>query len=169
MLTAGLAAAYVEGVQQNGVGATPKHYVANDYETDRFTASSEVSDRALRELYLRAFEEAVVDAGAWLVMSAYNAVNGVTASENDLLETPLNTEWGFDGVVVSDWTAVRSLAAAAASQDLVMPGPGGPWGDALVAAVRDGRIAEAAVDRKVLRSVATWARRCSTRRRSRSR
>ncbi|HZG89841.1 MAG TPA: glycoside hydrolase family 3 N-terminal domain-containing protein, partial [Pseudonocardia sp.] len=145
VLTAGLAAAYVEGVQQNGVGATPKHYVANDYETDRFTASSEVSDRALRELYLRAFEEAVVDAGAWLVMSAYNAVNGVTASENDLLETPLNTEWGFDGVVVSDWTAVRSLAAAAASQDLVMPGPGGPWGDALVAAVRDGPIAEAAV------------------------
>src|SRR5262249_45949524 len=148
--TGDLAAAYVRGLQENGVGATPKHYVANDYETERFTASSEVSERALRELYLLPFERAV-EAGAWLVMSAYNAVNGVTASENELLETPLNSEWGFDGVVISDWTAVRSLAAAEASQDLVMPGPDGPWGEALVAAVRDGRIPEAVVDRKVLR------------------
>src|SRR5260370_38131578 len=91
-------------------------------------------------------------------MSSYNSVNGATATENDLLETSLNSEWGFDGVVVSDWTAVRSLAAARASQDLVMPGPDGPWGDALVRAVRSGEIGEAAVDRKVAR-ILTLARR----------
>ena len=158
VLTADLAAAYVTGVQDNGVGATPKHYVANDSETDRFTVDVRVGDRALRELYLLAFEKAVTQARAWLVMSSYNSVNGTTATENDLLETPLNSEWGFDGVVISDWTAVRSLAAAKASQDLVMPGPDGPWGDALVAAVRSGEIAEAVVDRKVAR-ILTLARR----------
>lgn len=157
-LTAELAAAYVAGVQENGVGATPKHYVANEYETDRFTASSEVSDRALREVYLLAFEKAVTDARAWLVMSAYNSVNGVTATESELLAEPLKGEWSFDGVVISDWTAVRGLASAAAEQDLVMPGPSGPWGDALVAAVRDGRIPESTVDRKVRRILLLAAR-----------
>ncbi len=151
VLTADLAAAYVTGVQDNGVGATPKHYVANDSETDRFTVDVRVSDRALRELYLLAFEQAVSQAHAWLVMSSYNSVNGTTATENELLETPLNSEWGFDGVVISDWTAVRSLESASASQDLVMPGPGGPWGEALVRAVRSGEIPEAVVDRKVAR------------------
>jgi len=151
VLTADLAAAFVRGVQDNGVGATPKHYVANDYEDQRFTASSQVSDRALRELYLLAFERAVVEARAWLVMSSYNSINGVTATENELLETPLNSEWGFDGVVISDWTAVRSLEAAKASQDLAMPGPIGAWGDALVAAVREGKVDEAHIDRKVRR------------------
>ena len=151
VLTADLATAYVHGLQDNGVAATPKHYVANDYEDERFTASSQVSERALRELYLFAFEKAVVEARTWLVMSSYNAINGVTSSENDLLETPLNSEWGFDGVVVSDWTGVRSLEAAKASQDLAMPGPIGAWGDALVAAVREGKVDEAAIDRKVRR------------------
>jgi beta-glucosidase len=158
LLTANLAAAYVEGVQRNGVGATPKHYVANDFETERFTADVIVGDRPLRELYLRAFEDSVVRSHAWLVMSAYNKVNGVTATENDLLESPLNDEWGFDGVVISDWTAVRSLASAAHAQDLVMPGPDGPWGDALVAAVRSGEIAEEVIDRKVLRILLLAAR-----------
>ena len=158
VLTADLAAAYVCGVQDNGVGATPKHYVANDFETERFTADVVVSDRALRELYLLAFERAITESHAWLVMSAYNSINGTTASENDLLETPLNSEWGFDGVVVSDWTGVRSLKAAEASQDLVMPGPDGPWGDALVEAVRDGRIDESVIDRKVLRLLLLAAR-----------
>ncbi len=154
VLTAELAAAYVGGVQRNGVGATPKHYVANDSETDRFTVDVRVSDRALRELYLLAFETSVTEARAWLVMSAYNSINGVTATANALLDTPLNREWGFDGVVVSDWTAVRSLEAARAAQDLVMPGPDGPWGDALVAAVRAGAIDESVVDRKVGRILA---------------
>ncbi|WP_120338066.1 glycoside hydrolase family 3 protein [Cryobacterium soli] len=157
-LTAKLAAAYVEGVQENGVGATPKHYIANDFETDRFTADVVVSDRALREVYLLAFEEAITEAHAWLVMSSYNSVNGATVTENDLLETPLNSEWGFDGVVISDWTAVRSINSARFSQDLVMPGPAGPWGDALVAAVTSGEVDEAAIDRKVLRLLTLAAR-----------
>ncbi len=148
-LTGGLAAAYVRGLQDNGVGACPKHYVANDSETDRFTVDVQVEDRPLRELYLAPFERAV-DAGAWTIMSAYNAVGGVTMTENALLETPLNSEWGFDGVVISDWTAVRSLDAIPAAQDLAMPGPAPAYAD-LVTAVRDGEVDEADIDRKVLR------------------
>ena len=104
----------------------PKHYVANDSETDRFTVDVQLDERALRELYLAPFERAV-DAGAWALMSAYNAVDGVTMTENDLLEDPLNSEWGFDGVVISDWTAVRSLDSIPAAQDLAMPGPAPAW------------------------------------------
>ncbi|WP_350001300.1 glycoside hydrolase family 3 C-terminal domain-containing protein [Pseudarthrobacter sp. WHRI 8279] len=158
VLTAELAAAYVSGVQRNGVGATPKHYIANDSETDRFTVDVKVGDRPLRELYLLAFEKAIVESKAWLVMSAYNSINGTTATENDLLETPLNSEWGFDGVVISDWTAVRSVNSANASQDLAMPGPDGPWGEALVVAVKSGQVPEEAVDRKVLRILQLAAR-----------
>ena len=148
-LSAELAAAYVRGLQENGVAATPKHYVANDSETDRFTVDVRVDERSLRELYLAPFERAV-EAGAWTIMSAYNAVDGVTMTENDLLETPLNSEWGFDGVVISDWTAVRSLDSVPAAQDLAMPGPAPAWAD-LVEAIRDGRLNEADLDRKVLR------------------
>ena len=158
VLTAELAAAYVTGVQRNGVGATPKHYIANDSETDRFTVDVKVADRPLRELYLLAFEKAIVESKAWLVMSAYNSINGATATENSLLETPLNSEWGFDGVVISDWTAVRSINSANASQDLVMPGPDGPWGEALVAAVKAGEVPESAIDRKVFRILQLAAR-----------
>ncbi|MFD3443863.1 glycoside hydrolase family 3 protein [Microbacteriaceae bacterium 4G12] len=158
VLTAELARTYVTGLQDNGVGATPKHYIANDSETERFTVDVQVPPRALHELYLRAFETAVTESRAWLVMSSYNSIHGVTATEHDLLETPLKTDWGFDGVVISDWTAVRSLRSAEAEQDLVMPGPDGPWGDALVAAVRDGRIAEEVVDRKVRRILRLAAR-----------
>ncbi|MEU6719744.1 glycoside hydrolase family 3 C-terminal domain-containing protein [Nonomuraea sp. NPDC046802] len=159
LLTADLAAAYVRGVQTGGVAATPKHYVGNDFETERFTANVSVSERALRELYLAAFEKAVVESRAWAVMSAYNAVNGATMTENPLLAEPLCGEWGFDGVVVSDWWAARTtVPAALARQDLVMPGPDGPWGEALVAAVRDGRVPESAVDEKVRRLLRLAAR-----------
>jgi beta-glucosidase len=158
VLTADLAAAYVAGMQELGVGATPKHYVANDFETERFTADVVFGERALREVYLLAFEKAVTESAAWLVMSAYNSINGTTATENELLTTPLNTDWGFDGVVVSDWTAVRSLESARHPQDLVMPGPNGPWGPALVEAVRSGSIEESAIDRKVLRLLTLAAR-----------
>lgn len=158
-LTSSLAAAYVRGVQSTGVGATPKHYVANDAETDRFTANSAVAERPLRELYLAAFEEAITDAKAWLVMSAYNSTNGTTMSENDLLKTPLSTEWGFDGVVVSDWTGVRSTQAAAnAHQDLEMPGPIGHWGPKLVTAVKEGHVSMASIDEKVARILRLAAR-----------
>lgn len=148
-LTGVLGAAYVRGLQDHGVAATPKHYVANDSETERFTVDVRVDDRTLREVYLAPFEHAAA-AGTWAVMSSYNAVNGTTMSENDLLETPLSSEWGFDGVVISDWTAVRSIDAARASQDLAMPGPDTGWAE-LADAVRDGRVPEADVDRKVLR------------------
>ncbi|MDO3696800.1 glycoside hydrolase family 3 C-terminal domain-containing protein [Curtobacterium flaccumfaciens] len=159
VLTGDLAASYVDGVQENGVAATPKHYIANDYETDRFTASTEVSDRALRELYLLAFEKAVTEAHAWAIMSSYNAINGVTASENDLLETPLNSEWGFDGIVVSDWTGVRSVDSAKASQDVAMPGPNPWWSEGpLLAAVQSGKVPMAAIDRKVRRILTLAAR-----------
>ncbi|WP_420110500.1 beta-glucosidase [Pseudactinotalea sp.] len=151
ILTAELAASYVEGVQSGGVAACSKHYVLNDSETDRFTVDVRTDERTLREVYLPPFEHAVTRGAAWSVMSSYNSVDGVTMSENDLLETPLSSEWGFDGVVISDWTAVRSLAAASAAQDLAMPGPGGPWGPALVDAVRSGEVDESAIDRKVLR------------------
>lgn len=159
VLTADLAASYVEGVQENGVAATPKHYIANDYETDRFTASTEVSDRALRELYLLAFEKAVTEAHAWAIMSSYNSINGVTASEHDLLETPLNSEWGFDGIVVSDWTGVRSVDSAKASQDVAMPGPNPWWSEGpLLSAVESGDVPMDAIDRKVRRILTLAAR-----------
>jgi beta-glucosidase len=158
ILTADLAAAYVQGVQASGVGAAIKHYVANDFETDRFNADVRVSDRALRELYLLAFERAVREAGAWLVMSAYNAINGTTASENTLLTDPLTTTWGFDGVVVSDWTAVRSIESARHPQHLAMPGPDGPWGEHLARAVRSGEVDERLVDEKVRRILRLAAR-----------
>ncbi|MDT7624973.1 MAG: beta-glucosidase [Pseudonocardiales bacterium] len=159
LLTGELASAYVRGLQDHGVAATPKHYVANDSETERLTADVDVDERTLRELYLVPFEWAVTDAGAWLVMSAYNSVRGTTMTENALLSTPLCTDWGFDGVVVSDWTAVRGTEASArARQDLVMPGPVGPWGAALVDAVRDGRVPADAVDEKVRRLLRLAAR-----------
>jgi beta-glucosidase len=158
VLTGTLASEYVAGIQEHGVAATVKHYVANESETDRFTVDVRVEERALRELYLAAFERPVVEAGSWVVMSAYNSINGATASENQLLSTPLNDEWGFDGVVVSDWTAVRSLESARHPQDLAMPGPASPWSADLLNAVRSGAVPEAAIDRKVLRLLRLAAR-----------
>ncbi|MBO2465427.1 glycoside hydrolase family 3 protein [Actinomadura sp. LCR2-06] len=159
LLTAVLAASYVEALQAHGVAACPKHYVANDYEVDRHTASSEVDERTLHEVYLAPFERAVTEAGAWVVMSAYNAVNGTTMSEHPLLRDPLKSAWGFDGPVLSDWVAVKTTDESARSaQDLVMPSVLSPWGDALVGAVRAGRVPEAAVDEKVLRLLRLAAR-----------
>jgi beta-glucosidase len=159
LLTARIGSAYVRGVQSGGVAATVKHYVANDSETDRFTVNALVDERTLRELYLAPFEAIVRDAGAWAVMAAYNSVNGPTMTENPLLRDVLKQEWGFDGVVVSDWHAGRSLAAAGDGLlDLVMPGPHGPWGEALVAAVRAGDVPESAVDGHLLRMLRLAAR-----------
>ncbi|WP_214326856.1 beta-glucosidase [Nonomuraea sediminis] len=151
-LTGEVGAAYVEGVQEGGVGTTPKHFVANDFETDRFTVNVQVTEKVLREVYLRPFER-VVGAGAWGLMTAYNAVNGTTMTEHsDLVNGVLKDEWGFDGYVVSDWTAVRSTEPAAlGGTDVAMPGPHGPWGDKLEEAVREGRVPESVVDDKVRR------------------
>src|SRR5919106_129302 len=143
LLTARIGVAYVRGLQAGGVGATVKHFVANDSETDRFSVDVRVDERALRELYLPPFE-AIVEAGVWAVMAAYNSVNGTTMTEHPMLREVLKDEWGLDGVVMSDWFAARSTEPAAnAGLDLVMPGPSGPWGDKLVATVRDGLIEEA--------------------------
>ena len=159
LLTARIGVAYVRGVQAGGVAATVKQFVANDSETDRFTLDARVDGRALRERYLAPFQPIVREAGVWAVMAAYNSINGVTATEHPMLAKVLKDEWGFDGVVMSDWYAARSTEPAAnAGLDLVMPGPGGPWGDRLVAAVRQGRVPEAAIDDKVLRLLRLAAR-----------
>ena len=158
LLTARTAAAYIRGVQGGGVAATAKHYVANDSETERLTLDARLDERTLRELYLAPFE-AAVRAGVWVVMSAYNRVDGVTMSESALLAEPLKGEWGFDGVVVSDWGAVRSTEPSALSaQDLAMPGPHPLWGEPLVAAVREGRVPEEVIDDKVRRILLLAAR-----------
>ncbi|MEU9636063.1 glycoside hydrolase family 3 C-terminal domain-containing protein [Streptomyces tendae] len=157
-LTGRIGAALVRGVQAHGVAATAKHYVANDSETDRLTVDVRVGERALREVYLAPFEAAVT-AGVRLVMAGYNAVNGTTMTANALLTDPLKSEWGFDGVVVSDWGAVRGTTdTARAGLDLAMPGPDGPWGEALARAVADGHVPEAAVDDKARRllRLAAW-------------
>jgi beta-glucosidase len=151
-LTADIGAAYVRGLQSQGVGATVKHFVANDSETQRFTTDVLVSERTLRELYLYPFEVIVRGAGAWAVMAAYNGVNGTTMTESPMLRTILQEEWGFDGVTMTDWYAGRSTEPAAeAGLDLIMPGPVGPWQDLLVEAVRSGRVSEERIEDKVAR------------------
>jgi beta-glucosidase len=156
LLTARIAVAYVRGVQRAGVGATAKHYVANDSETERRSYVARISEGVLRELYLPPFEASVGEAGVFLVMAAYNAVNGPTMTANAiLLRDVLKSDWGFTGVVVSDWSATTTtVPSALAGLDLVMPGPDGPWGDKLVAAVRDGSVAESEIDDKVSRILA---------------
>jgi beta-glucosidase len=152
LLSGRIGAACVRGLQSAGVAGTAKHYVANDSETKRFTVDVRIDERALREVYLAPFEHLVVDGGVWVVMAAYNGVNGSTMTDHPLLTDPLVTEWGFDGVVVSDWSATRSTTASAlAGMGLVMPGPGGPWGADLLAAVRDGSVPRAVVADKVRR------------------
>jgi beta-glucosidase len=162
LLTARIGVAYVRGLQNSGVGATVKHFVGNDSETERMTVDVRIDERTLRELYLAPFEAIVREAGAWSVMAAYNGVNGTTMTESPLLRDILHDEWGYDGLVMSDWTAARSNEPAArAALDLAMPGPAsrfGPWGDALAEAVRDGRVDEALIDDKVLRILRLAAR-----------
>ncbi|GAA1084407.1 glycoside hydrolase family 3 C-terminal domain-containing protein [Kitasatospora arboriphila] len=151
LLTGRIGAAYVRGVQGGGVAATAKHYVGNESETERLTLDAAIDERTLREVYLAPFE-AAVRAGVWAVMSAYNGVNGRSMSESPLLAEPLKGEWGFDGLVVSDWGAVRSTeTAGAAAVDLAMPGPNEHWGERLAEAVRTGRVPAAALDDKVRR------------------
>lgn len=153
LLTGRLAAAYVRGLQENGVGATLKHLVANESETDRHTVDSVVDEATLREVYLLPFEIAVSDADPWSMMAAYNDVNGVAATEHDHVNNRIvKGEWGYGGLIMSDWFATKTTAASAnGGLDLVMPGPDGPWGEALVKAVRDGLVDESTVDDHVER------------------
>lgn len=157
VLTGLLGAAWVRGLQSTGVGASLKHFAANNAEFDRMRISADVDPRTLREIYLRAFAHIVRTARPWTVMCSYNRINGVYAAQNRwLLTDVLRGEWGFDGAVVSDWGAVEDRpAAVAAGLDLEMPGGGG--NDAkVVAAVAAGTLDEASVDLAAAR-VATLA------------
>ena len=147
-LTTELAVAYIEGVQSRGVGCAVKHFVANDQEHERMEISAEVDERTLREIYLPPFEAAVQRAGVWAVMSAYNRLHGVHCSQNaELLQDVLRRDWGFDGLVVSDWFGTHSPDAVGAGLDVEMPGPPRFLGEALADRVQRGEVDEAAVDR----------------------
>ncbi len=160
LLSGVLGAAFVRGVQSQGVGTSLKHYAANNQETDRVRVSADVDERTLREIYLPAFERVVTQAQPWTVMCSYNKVNGTHVSQHPwLLTEVLRDEWGFEGVLVSDWGAVHDrVAALAAGLDLEMP-PQLGWSDAaIVAAVRAGELDEALLDRTVERVLALVAR-----------
>src|SRR3954466_10634147 len=152
-LSGELGAAFVVGVQSQGVGTSLKHFAANNQETDRARVSAEVDERTLREIYLPAFERVVTLAQPWTVMCSYNKVNGVYASQHHwLLTEGLREEWGFDGLVVSDWGAVHDRpAAVAAGLDLEMPPQLGHSDQAVVMAVRDGDLDEELLDTSVAR------------------
>jgi beta-glucosidase len=150
-LTGELGVGIVDGIQSKGVGTSLKHFAANNQETDRLRVSAEVSERALREIYLPAFEKVVKKSQPWTVMCSYNKINGVSSSENHwLLTEVLRDEWGFEGLVMSDWGAVYDrVKAAAAGLDLEMP-PALPYSPhAIVAAVKNGTLPESVLDERV--------------------
>ena len=159
-LTAGIAVAYIRGVQEVGVASCLKHFVANDSETERKIYDARIDETTLRELYLVPFEVCVREADPAMIMVGYNSVNGFAMTANrPLIRDLLKDEWGYGGVVLSDWTATRDTEESAlAGLDLVMPGPDGPWGDALLAAVRAGDVPEATIDEKVRRILRLAAR-----------
>ncbi|WP_160050627.1 glycoside hydrolase family 3 protein [Nocardiopsis sp. FR4] len=158
-LTGEIGAAYVRGVQDGGVATTVKHFVANDSETDRFTVDVRADGRTLREIYLAPFERIVARARPWGVMASYNKVNGTTMTEHAELNAVLREEWGFDGFLVSDWTAARdTVRDALAGLDVAMPGPNTVYGQHLVDAVRDGRVPEKAVEAMARRVLLLAAR-----------
>jgi beta-glucosidase len=146
-----LATAMVQGLQSQGVGTSMKHYAANNQEDDRLRVSAEVDERTLREIYLPAFERVVKNAQPWTVMCAYNKLNGTYCSEHHwLLTEVLRDEWGFDGLVVSDWGAVHDrVAALRGGLDLEMPPNLGVSDAAVVAAVRSGELDESVLDESV--------------------
>lgn len=146
-LSSEMAVAFVRGVQSTGVAATIKHYVGNESEYQRMRISSDISERALRELYLLPFERAVKEAGVWAVMTAYNRIDGTFAANHRRLVTDvLRKEWGFDGLVMTDWFAEHdTVAGVLAGTDLEMPGPSRQRGHKLVQAVEAGHLSPQAV------------------------
>ncbi|NLI19867.1 MAG: beta-glucosidase, partial [Actinomycetales bacterium] len=160
LLAGVLATALVRGIQSQGVGASLKHFAANNQETDRLRVDAQVDERTLREIYLPAFERVVKGAQPWTVMCAYNKVNGTHASEHRwLLTEVLRDEWGFEGLVVSDWGAVDDrVAGVAAGLDLEMPSSHGLNDARIVAAVRAGELDEADVDAAATRVLTLVAR-----------
>nr|WP_234815304.1 glycoside hydrolase family 3 C-terminal domain-containing protein [Mycolicibacterium duvalii] len=155
-----LGAAWVRGVQGRGVGASVKHFAANNAEHDRMRSDSRVEARPLHEIYLQGFRRVIAESHPWTVMCSYNKINGVYASENRWLLTDLlRTRWGFTGVVVSDWGAVSDrVRALAAGLDLAMPGGDSGLDAEVVTAVEDGRLDPAAVDASAARVLGLLAR-----------
>ena len=156
-----LAAAYVKGVQSEGAGVSVKHFAANNREDQRFTSSSNIDERTLRELYLATFEKIVKQADPATIMCSYNEINGTLNSQNQRLLTKiLRDEWGFKGLVMSDWGAVADhTAAVKAGLDLEMPGKGTESVDEIVAAVEDGSLPKKDLDRavnRVLKMIKNW-------------
>lgn len=148
-----MATSYINGMQSKGVGASLKHYAANNQEFQRFSINAQVDERTLREIYLPAFEKAVKQAQPWTVMCSYNKVNGTFASEHyHLLTEILKDEWGFEGLIVSDWGAVRDrVAALKGGLDWEMPGPQERRVKEVIEAVRSGELDEALLDESVRR------------------
>jgi beta-glucosidase len=155
VISAVLGAALVRGIQSQGVAASVKHFAVNNQETDRMRVSAEVDPRALHEIYLAAFERIVTEADPWTVMCSYNRINGVYASENSwLLIDLLRSDWGYGGLVMSDWGAVRDrVDSLLAGLDLQMPGGGSRPVDAVIAAVESGQLDPAVLDRSVGRLI----------------
>ena len=152
-LSTELSAALIKGIQSKNIGTSIKHFAANNQETRRLTASAEVDERTMREIYLASFEGAVKNAKPWTVMCSYNRINGLHASENKTYLTDiLRDEWGFDGVVMSDWGAVNDrVKGLAAGLDLEMPGSYGVNDREIIEAVQSGSLPEKTLDRAVER------------------
>ena len=152
ILTAEMAVAYILGLQGQGIGATAKHFAGNESEIERTTISSEIDERTLREVYLIPFEWAVKKARTWGVMSSYNKLNGTFTSEHNWLLTKLlRQEWGYDGIVMSDWFGSHSTAETVnAGLDLEMPGPTRDRGQKLIEAVNSGAVSEAILRQRVV-------------------
>ena len=150
LLTGKIAAAYVKGIQSNGVGVSVKHYAANDQETNRMENDSRVNVRTLRELYLKGFEIAVREAQPWTVMSSYNKLNGeYTQQSHGLLTSVLRDEWGFDGIVMTDWgNKAGTVKAVKAGNDLMEPGSDQEI-QRIVEGVKSGEISQEEIDRNV--------------------
>jgi beta-glucosidase len=159
-LNATIVVPFIEGVQSQGVIATVKHYALNDQEFNRHNASADVDERTMREIYLPAFEAAVVKGHVDAVMNSYNLVNGVHATQNEFLNLKvLKGEWGFKGILMSDWDATYDgVAAANNGLDLEMPSPKFMNAKNLLPAVKDGTVKEATIDDKVLRLIRTELR-----------
>ncbi len=150
-----MASGYIRGVQSKGIGACIKHFAANNQETDRFSVNAVIDERTLREIYLSSFEEAVKEAKPWMIMSAYNKLNGDYCSENKYLLTDvLRDDWDYEGVVVSDWGAANEpVNGVKAGLDIRMPGPVPSANAAIVEAVKSGKLSMEELDKNILRII----------------